>query len=120
MSEKYTMFVGDAIKNVSVFVRKRDREYPIYANTRGECEWYTFTIDDYENVQQVGISLALKHWLAEFHARITGEGDTHRNSELPDLEWYETEFLNAIGEPVVTDEQFEMMEWAFNEARDDE
>jgi len=120
MSEKYTMFVGDAIKTVSVFVRRDGREYPFYANTRGQCEWYTFSVDEYENVQQVGVSDELKAWLAEYHARITSEGETHHGEELPKIEWHEKEFLNSIGKPEVTPEQFEMMEWAFNEVRSDE
>jgi len=118
MTEKYTMFVGDAVKTVSVFARDDGREYPIYANTRGLTEWYTHEIDEYENCEQTGISDELKEWLAEYHARITGEGDMTENMDLPDLEWYEREFLNAIGEPVVTTEQFDMMEWAFGEVRE--
>jgi len=117
MSEKYAMFVGDAIKTVSVFVRDDGREYPIYANTRGQTEWYTHEIGEYENVTETLLSDELKTWLAEFHARITGEGDTHPNRELPEVEWYETEFLNAIGKPVVVPEVFELMEWAYEEVR---
>jgi len=117
MSEKYAMFVGEAVKTVSVFKRKNGREYPIYANTRGQTEWYTHEIGEHENVTESTLSGELKAWLAEYHARITGEGETHPNRELPEVEWYEREFLNAIGNPCVIPEVFELMEWAFNEVR---
>ena len=113
MTEHYRMYTGDEVKTVSVWVVKGDKEYPIYANTRGRCEWYTHNLGECENTTGDELSDELITWLAEYHRRITGQGEMTPNREMPDVEWYEIEFLNAIGEPMITDEAFELMEWAY-------
>ncbi|QAS68882.1 hypothetical protein HFTV1-gp49 [Haloferax tailed virus 1] len=116
MSEpKYAMYVGDYETTVSVWLRKNGEEYPIYANTRGQCEWYTHNVSDCENTTEQALSDGLKAWLAEFHRRINSVDDVTPNHAMPDVEWYEVEFLNAIGEPEITDEVMDLLEWAYNE-----
>ena len=110
---KYALYIGDNIQTVSLWVRDGDNEYPIYANTRGVCEWFSFDREDYENCEPHQLSDELITWLAEYHRRIKAVGPTTDNSELPELEWYEQELLNAIATPKVTPEQFDLMEWAY-------
>ena len=110
---KYALYIGNNINTVSLWVREGDKEYPIYANTRGIHEWYTFNREDYENTEPHQLSDELIAWLAEYHRRIHSVDETKENRELPDLEWYEDELLNAIGNPGVTQEVFDLMEWAY-------
>jgi len=117
MSE-YVLYLGDLVQTVSLWKRDGDTEHPIYANTRGQCEWFRFDADTYENTSPNALSESLKEWLAELHIRLTSVEDGTPNRELPDLEWYEHELINAIGDPAVTPEQAELLEWAYNEVND--
>ena len=114
----YHLYLGDAVQTVSLWRREGNTEHPIYANTRGQCEWFTFNAGDCENTTPHALSDALVEWLAEMHRRIECVGDMTPNRELPELEWYETEVINAIANPAVTEEQFELMEWAYEEVQD--
>ena len=115
MSEKYALYVGDTINTVSLWVRKDGNEYPIYANTRGTHEWYTFDPTDYKNSEPHSLSEELVAWLADYYRRIYGAGEVKGNSELPEPEWYEVELLGAIATPGITPEQEDLLEWAYNE-----
>lgn len=115
MSEKYQLYLGDKVKTVSLWVREGDNEYPIYANTRGQCSWYTHSVDEYENTSPNSLSNEFIEWLAELHCRITGVGETTVNRQLPDLDWYEVEIINSVGNPVLTEEQSELLAWAYEQ-----
>ena len=115
---EYVLYTGDKINTVSLWRREGDTEHPIYANTRGKCEWYSFDADTYENTEPNALSDELVEWLAEYHRRITGQGDMQSNLDMEDPKWYEAEILNAIGDPQIPPEQFELMEWAYNEVQE--
>lgn len=115
---KYAMYVGEYHTTVSVWIRKNGEEYPIYANTRGNCEWYTHNVSDCENATEQELSEGLKAWLAEYHRRIHGVDDVTPNRAMPALEWYEVEFMNAIGDPELTDEVADLLEWAYKMEND--
>lgn len=121
---KYDIYVGDNINTVSLWVRRDGKEYPIYANTRGQTEWYSHDADVYENTDTVGLSDAFIEWLAHLHKVREGlyerEGmflakDVEQHEPDADPEWYEVEILNAINNPGMTPEQEELLEWAYNE-----
>lgn len=113
MTEKYALYRGETVNTISLWVRRDGKEYPIYSNTRGQTVWFDFEQDVYENTDPHALSDALVEWLAELHRRITGEGEMTPNLKMPEREWYETELLNAIGNPSVTEEQSKLMEWAY-------
>lgn len=113
MTDKYALYVGDTINTVSLWVRRDGNEYPIYANTRGQTEWYTFDVDDYENCEQTSLSQAFIDYLAFLkYQHDTGGTDPSAFPPEADPEWYEIEIWNAIGQPGFTKEQYELLEWA--------
>jgi len=125
MSE-YALYVGDTVQTVSLWVRRGDKEYPIYANTRGQCEWNDFDTDTYENVSQDELSDGLIAWLAHIHAVNNGLLESESESMFyaerakdaePDveLEWYEIELINSIGNPSLTPEQEKLLAWAYEQ-----
>ena len=120
MSE-YIIYTGEKVSTVSLWERDGDEEIPIYANTRGQCEWYSTDVNEYENTTPNKISDSLIEWLAELYRRI--EGDDAENSKpnhmLPDLKWYEAEIIDSIGNPAYTEEQANLLQWAHNEATTD-
>lgn len=129
MNDKYAIYVGDNIKTVSLWVRQEENEYPIYANTRGQCAWYSFRRDVYENAHPTELSETCKEWLAHFHRIKSGLIENRESMFLRDVveadrpdndpeAWYETEILNAIGEPGYTPEQEDLLEWAYNEVQE--
>jgi len=120
----YAIYVGDAINTVSLWKRDGEKEYPIYANTRGQCEWYSTNPDVYENTETAELSDKFVEWLAHFHRVKEGLVDVDSmyyakavEEDRPEEEprWFETEILNAIGNPGYTPEQEELLEWAHNE-----
>lgn len=125
---KYAIYTGNTINTVSVWVRRGEKEYPIYANTRGRCEWYTFDTSEYENTEPTELSSEMLEWLAHFHRVREGLIDTHGlpakaiEDDKPDVdpEWYEVEILNSIGDPEFTAEQVELLEWAYNQVEANE
>jgi len=125
--EKYALYRGDKINTVSLWVRKDGREYPIYANTRGQCEWYSFDPDVSENTSASALSETFKEWLAHFyrvrHGLIDTEGmfpaDAYEQAEPEtEPEWFETEILNHIDNSGMTPEQEALLEWAYGEVEE--
>jgi len=121
---KYDIYVGDNINTVSLWVRRDGKEYPIYANTRGQCEWYSHDADVYENTDTVGLSDAFVEWLAHYHKVLNGlyESDSmfladriEENEPETEPEWYEVEILNVINDPGMTPEQEELLAWAYEQ-----
>ena len=126
MNEKYAIYTGDNITTVSLWVRKEGDEYPIYANTRGQCEWYSFDTDVSENTTATSLSEPMIEWLAHLHRARNGLYELEMSTMLPasrraeiaehepdeDPEWYEVEILNHIDKPGMTPEQEELLEWA--------
>jgi len=117
---EYVVYTGTLVETVSLWRREDDKEYPIYANTRGQCEWFSFDVDTFENTEPNTLSDELVTWLSEYYARIQGVAETTPKTEMPELKYYEREILNAIDDPTITDEQWELMEWAFNKESDSE
>ena len=126
---KYHMYVGEKIPSVNVFKVEGEKEYPIYANTRGRTEWYTFDVDYYENTEQSELSNDLIAYLAHYYRvrenKLQFDSDSMYFAEMikndkpdVDLEWYEIEFLNVMGDPRWTPEQEELLEWAYNEVQE--
>ena len=113
MSDKYEIYVGDNIPATSLWVRRDGKEYPIYSNTRGNCSWYTHSINEYANTAQRGLSQAFVDYLAftKYQADTGGFDPTAQPPEN-DPKWYEIEILNALGNPGFTKEQYELLEWA--------
>jgi len=132
MSDKYALYIGDNIQTVSLWVRQNGKEYPIYANTRGQCEWYGFSTDEYENVHTETLSERAIEWLAHIHRVQNGLLDTDSESmylagrvkaDRPEADpeaWYERELLNHIGEPSLTEEQAKLCEWGYNQVQENE
>jgi len=127
MSEKYAIYLGDRINNISLWVREDGKEYPIFANTRGQGEWYSLNPDVYENTEPHSLSAEMKEWLAHIHRVENGliEHDgmfaaKAIEADAPDAdpEWYETEIVNQIGEPGFTPEQEDLLEWAYKEVEE--
>jgi len=121
---RYVIYTGDAITTVSLWRREGDREYPIYANTRGQCEWYSTDPECYENTTAEPLSETLKEWLAHYYRVQQGLLNDESmfaaervEADQPDTEpvWYETEILNAFGECELTPEQNDLLEWAYRE-----
>jgi len=122
--EKYQIYTGENISTVSLWVRRDGKEYPIYANTRGQCEWYSHSTTVYENTAPTQLSETFVEWLAHLY-RVQNdlydrEGmflaqtyEQHEPEETP--EWYETEILNHINQPGMTPEQEELLEWAYEQ-----
>lgn len=120
----YVIYTGDHVTTVSLWKREDGREYPIYANTRGQCEWYSTDPKVFENTSAEPLSETFIEWLAHYyrvqHGLLDGESmypQERVQADQPDAEpvWYETEILNAIGEPGLTPEQEELLEWAYVE-----
>jgi len=120
MSE-YVLYTGETVTTVSLWKRTEQREVPIYANTRGQCEWYSTDVDSFENTEPNKVSEALLEWLAEMHRRIESVDLEHSkdNHMLPDIEWYEAEIVHAIGDPSYTHEQQALLAWAVNQVSDE-
>jgi len=114
MSEsKYVIYVGETVNTTSLWVRRGGQEYPIYANTCGKSEWYSFDTNEYENTEATELSEAFIDYLAWLKA----EQDSMflaSSLEWPeaDPEWYEVEILNSISDPSMTTEQHNLLEWA--------
>jgi hypothetical protein len=128
MTDKYAIYTGNNITTVSLWIRRDGNEYPIYANTRGQTEWYSHDTDVYENTQSERLSNIMVEWLAHIYRARNGLYDldtdsmflAERQSEIeehaPDKKpvWYEVEILNAIDNPGMTPEQEELLKWAHN------
>ena len=124
------MYTGDNLQTVSVWKRNGDTEYPIYANTRGVGEWFSFDANVQENTTDKRLSDDVIEFLAHIYRVNNGKIETDSESmfwadmvadDRPDvdLEWYETEFVNMINQPGMTPEQEELLEWAYNEVNND-
>jgi len=114
---EYVMYTGDYQTTVGVWKREGETEIPIYANTRGASEWFSTDVNVSENVQQTKLSDPLIQALGDIWANmqnLSGGGVIDTSG----LEWYEIEFLNAIGDPIITPEQEELLEWAYNEVQE--
>jgi len=121
---QYVIYTGDTITTVSLWRREDGREYPIYANTRGLCVWYSLDPECYESTTAEPLSKTLKEWLAHFYRVQQGLLDDESmfaaervDADQPDAEpvWYETEILNAFDSRSLTPEQTDLLEWAYRE-----
>jgi hypothetical protein len=125
--ERYQLYTGNNIQTVSLWVRRDGKEYPIYANTRGQCEWYSHRPDVYENTNPHSLSDTFVEWLAHFYKVKEGlidrdgmflaDAAAHAEPEQ-DPKWYETEILNHIDQPGMTPEQEELLEWAYQQVQE--
>lgn len=128
-NEPYALYVGDFHKTISLWKREDGKEYPIFANTRGQPEWYSISTDVYENTTPTNLSDEFVEWLAHFYRARNGLLDSDSmfladmvEEDQPDEDpkWYEIEILNEIGKPDYTPEQEDLLEWAYNEVENDE
>jgi hypothetical protein len=119
---QYVIYTGDTVTTVSLWKREGGKEYPIYANTRGQCEWYSFDPNHYENTSVETLSETCKEWLAHFYRVQQGLLNDESmfpaervEADQPDAEpavWYEVELLNAFDDRGLTPEQTDLLEWA--------
>lgn len=112
-AKEYVFFVGEHIKTVSLWRRIGDKEHPIYANTRGQCEWYSFDAGECENTAETKPTEAFWKALRKIS---NGEG----RFSIEECEWYEREVVSALGNPNFTDEQRELLEFAVSRGESNE
>ena len=112
MSEypEYRFYVGVNVGNVSLWRRTaEDTEQPIMANTRGLTTWFSYDFDEYENTDPERPTQAFWDALAALRQ---GAYEV----DLSDCEWYERELVHSLGDPALTDEQEQLLDYAVTQS----
>jgi hypothetical protein len=107
---EYRFYIGERIGNVSLWRRTaEDTEQPIMANTRGLTTWFSYDFDEYENTEPAQPTQAFWDALAALRQ---GAYEV----DLAECEWYERELIHSLGEPAMTGEQEQLLEYAVEQS----
>lgn len=110
---QYRFYVGESVGNVSLWRRTdEDTEKPIVANTRGLTTWFSYEFDEYANTEPEEPTQQFWDALAKIAAGV-------REVEIADCEWYERELVQSLGEPELTTEQEDLLDYAIAQSHDD-